>query len=183
MPKLSLPLCNNGWCFLLKNHIPLNFVIVTSLSSSLFLHSSLYMCSYVGQEPTLFSGSVSENIARGRAECGEAVLSLQEVMANESSGECFSFLPKKTPKLSASTSKSNFAPDGHIEVEEGLNQLEAGQCVSGKCSDTSYTLICPPSVFRPVILAFLIIFVSISPYFYYCTVSCFFVICLSLICL
>ena len=127
------------------------------------------MCSYVGQEPTLFSGSVSENIARGRAECGDAVLSLQEVMANESSGEIFSFLPKKTSKPSASTSisKSALSADDHIEEEGNLHQLEAGEGVSGKCHDTSYTLIYLRSVFKHPIFVFFIIFVSITSCYYY----------------
>jgi ATP-binding cassette subfamily B (MDR/TAP) protein 1 len=56
---------------------------------------------YVGQEPTLFGGSVSENISKGRASAGDSpLLSLQEVMIEENKGRAFAFLPKNKPKPS-----------------------------------------------------------------------------------
>ena len=54
---------------------------------------------YVGQEPVLFSGSVNENIARGRAELGVTLPTLQQVMAQQQEG-CMTSCLRKTPKNS-----------------------------------------------------------------------------------
>ena len=56
---------------------------------------------YVGQEPTLFSGSVEENIARGRAEQGVALPTFQEVMVQQQEQEgCMPSCLRKPPKES-----------------------------------------------------------------------------------
>ena len=54
---------------------------------------------YVGQEPVLFSGSVNENIARGRAELEVALPTLQQVMVQQQEG-CMSNCLRKTSKNS-----------------------------------------------------------------------------------
>ena len=113
-------------------YLTLSLYLSLSLSFFFFLPFSLSPCSYVGQEPTLFSGSVSENISKGRAECGGPILSLQEVMAEGGTKGFFSFLPKKVHSsfITPSTSISTF--DDHIQAESKLDRLESGLSTLGK---------------------------------------------------
>jgi ABC-type multidrug transport system fused ATPase/permease subunit len=70
---------------------------------------------YVGQEPTLFSGSVSENISRGRAALSAPLPSLQEVMVLEKAGGCLSMFPKRETARSEDVStdiESGHSKDG-----------------------------------------------------------------------
>jgi ABC-type multidrug transport system fused ATPase/permease subunit len=77
---------------------------------------------YVGQEPTLFSGSVSDNIARGRSGGGHCDLpTLQEVMVAEQKGRsCLaSFFPiPKSVTLTSVVAESTV--DTENDVEKGV---------------------------------------------------------------
>ena len=135
-------------CPHLSISLSLSICLFLSPSFSFFLSLSLSPCSYVGQEPTLFSGSVSENISKGRAECGGPILSLQEVMAEGGTKGFFSFLPKKVHSsfITPSTSISTF--DDHIQAESKLDRLESGLSTLGKpvvSCQTDRTMECPIS--------------------------------------
>jgi hypothetical protein len=95
----------------------------TYLSITLSLSSR-----YVGQEPTLFSGSISENIARGRAEVDVPLLSLQEVMVLEKAGGCLSVLPMRT------ASKENKKMDNDIEQGHSKDGTPEDVLVASKLS-------------------------------------------------
>ena len=75
---------------------------------------------YVGQEPTLFSGSVSDNIARGRAAFSAPLPTLQEVMIQQNAGGCLSMFPKKE------TASKN---------EDTIADIESGYRIDGTPDD------------------------------------------------
>ena len=55
----------------------------------------------------MFSGSVSDNIARGRAVVSDSHLTLQEVMHRQNNGNFLAFLPRKMTGIKATTTATN----------------------------------------------------------------------------
>ena len=98
--------------------VPHNNLTSSLLSSSSSFHR------YVGQEPTLFSGSVSDNIARGRAVVSESHLTLQEVMHRQNNGNLLAFLPRKMTGIKATTTATNTATGNTSTTAPSSNETK-----------------------------------------------------------